>query len=134
MVKRLAGGSPQARAVAGTPVHALASNGVGLYYADVNGKFVVTDQPSGIRGLTRSGKSLSESKEFQETRTAAGAPRKTWGMVYVNISASVPFGEKLAQRHIPAEIARNIKPLRSAVEYAASHTHEFQLTFFLRIR
>ena len=52
----------------------------------------------------------------------------------MNISASVPFGERLAQQHIPAEIARNIKPLRSAVEYAAAHTHEFQISFFLRIK
>jgi len=134
MVKRLGGGSPRTQTVAGTRVHAMASAGVGLYYADVDGRFVVTDQPSGIRGLKGSGASLSDSKEFQQTKAAAGVPGKTWGMVYVNISASVPYGEKLAQRHIPAEIARNIKPLRSAVEYAASHTHEFQLTFFLRIK
>jgi hypothetical protein len=48
----------------------------------------------------------------------------------VNIHASVPYVEKLAQQHIPAEVARNLKPLRSAVEYAASHTHELQITFF----
>ena len=41
---------------------------------------------------------------------------------------------ELAGSHIPAEIARNVKPLRSAVEYAASHTHELQISFFLRIK
>jgi hypothetical protein len=46
----------------------------------------------------------------------------------------VPYIEKLAHQHIPAEIARNLKPLRSAVEYAASHTHEVQVSFFLRIK
>jgi hypothetical protein len=46
----------------------------------------------------------------------------------------VPYVEKLAHAHLPAEIARNVKPLRSAVEYAASHTHELQISFFLRIK
>jgi hypothetical protein len=134
MVKRFADTAPQAESVAGTPVHAMAANGVGLYYGDVDGKFVVTDQPRGIRGVKGGGKSLSDSKEFQAAKNASDVPSKTWGLLYVNISASVPFGEKLAQQHIPAEIARNIKPLRSAVEYAASHTHEFQVSFFLRIK
>jgi len=134
IVKRFAGTAPQAESVAGMPVHAMGANGVGLYYGDVDGKFVVTDQPRGIRGVKGGGKSLSDSKEFQAAKNASGVPSKTWGLLYVNISASVPFGEKLAQQHIPAEIARNIKPLRSAVEYAASHTHEFQVSFFLRIK
>lgn len=134
VVKRFAGTAPQAQSVAGTPVHAMAANGVGLYYGDVDGKFVVTDQPRGIRGVKGGGKSLADSKEFQAAKNASGVPSKTWGLLYVNISASVPFGERLAQQHIPAEIARNIKPLRSAVEYAAAHTHEFQISFFLRIK
>jgi hypothetical protein len=134
IVKKFAGSSPKARTVGGTPVHAMASNGMGLYYADVDGKFVVTDQPQGILAVKGSGKSLSQSDEFQSAKDASGMPDKTWSTLYVNISASVPYAEKLAQQHIPAEIARNIKPLRSAVEYAASHTHEFQVSFFLRIK
>ena len=52
----------------------------------------------------------------------------------MNISSSIPFGEELARRHIPAQISRNLKPLRSALEYAVSHTHELQVSFFLRIK
>jgi hypothetical protein len=133
MVKRFAGTAPRAETVDGTPVHAMAANGLGLYYGSVDGKFVVTDQPSGIRAVKRPGKSLSDSEQFQDAKSAAGLPGKTWGLLYVNISSSIPYGEKLAQQHIPAEIARNLKPLRSAVEYAASHAHEFQVSFFLRI-
>src|SRR4051812_17874419 len=81
MVKQFAGTAPQASTIDGTPVHAMASSGAGLYYGDVDGKFVVTDQPSGIRGLH--GKALSDSKEFQEAKTAAGFPSKTWGLLYV---------------------------------------------------
>jgi hypothetical protein len=133
MIKKFAGEAPQTQTVGGTRVHALATNGIGLYYADVNGKFVVTDQPRGIGAAKGSGKPLSESGEFQSAKDASGLPDKTWSTLYVNIHAGVPYGERLAQQHIPAEIARNIKPLRSAVEYAASHTHELQVTFFLRI-
>ena len=134
MVKRFGGEAPQTGTIDGTRVHALSRSGVGLYYADVNGKFVVTDQPQGVRAVKGFRKSLSGSDEFQQAKNASGMPDKTWSTLYVNISASVPYAEKLAQGHIPAEIARNIKPLRSAVEYAASHTHEFQVSFFLRIK
>ena len=48
----------------------------------------------------------------------------------MKLSVSRPNGEQ----HIPAEISRNLKPLRSAVEYAVSHTHELQVSFFLRIK
>jgi hypothetical protein len=61
-------------------------------------------------------------------------PDNTSSTLFVNVHASVPYVEKLAGQHIPADIARNIKPLRSAVEYAASQTHELQITFFLRIK
>jgi hypothetical protein len=134
MVQKFAHTAPQARTVDGTRVHAIASNGMGLYYADVGGKFVVSDQLQGIRAVKGSGKSLSDSDEFQQAKHASGMPDKTWSTLYVNIHTSVPYVEKLAGSHIPAEIARNLKPLRSAVEYAASQTHELQVTFFLRIK
>jgi Protein of unknown function (DUF3352) len=133
-VKRYAGTPPQADSVGGTPVHAMASNGLGLYYANVDGKFVVTDQPSGIRSVKDGGESLSDSENFQAAKDASGLPDKTYGFLYVDISSSIPYGEKLAQQRLPADIARNVKPLRSAVEYAAAHTHELQVTFFLRIK
>lgn len=134
VVKQAAGASPQALTFGGTRVHAIASSGVGLYYADVNGKFVVSDQPQGIGAAAGSGKSLSDSPEFRGAKEASGMPDKTWGTLYVNIHASVPYAEKLAQQHIPASIVHDLEPLRSAVEYAASHTHEVQVTFFLRIK
>lgn len=134
MVKKFAGAPPQIRTVGGTPVHAMASNGMGIYYADVDGKFVVSDQPQGIQAVKSSGKPLSDSSEFKQAKDASGMPDKTWSTLYVNIHTSVPYVEKLAQQHIPGEIARNLRPLRSAVEYAASHTHELQVSFFLRIK
>jgi hypothetical protein len=112
----------------------MASNGLGLYYANIDGKLVVTDQPGGIRGFNDGGKPLSESARFKDAADTSGLPGKTYGFLYVDIRSSIPYGEKLAQQRVPAEIARNLKPLRSAMEYAASHTHELQVTFFLRIQ
>jgi hypothetical protein len=134
LIKRELGTPPQAETVDGTPVHAMASNGVGLYYADIDGKLVVTDQPSGIRGVKNGGRPLSKSETFKDAAGAAGLPDQPSALLYVNISSSIPFGEKLARQRIPARIGRNLKPLRSAVEYAVSHTHEFQVSFFLRIK
>jgi hypothetical protein len=134
LVKKVAGAPPQALDVGGTRVHALASSGLGLYYADVNGRFVVSDQPQGVGAAAAPGTSLSESPEFRQAKDASGMPDRIWSALYVNIHASVPYVERLAQKHIPAGIARNIEPLRSAVEYAASHTHEVQVTVFLRIK
>lgn len=134
MIKRYAGSPPLAERVDGTPVHAIAENGLGLYYANIDGKLVVTDQPGGVRGFKNGGKALSDSAQFKDASDASGLPGKTYGFLYVDISSSIPFGERLAQQRVPAEIARNLKPLRSAVEYAASHTHELQVTFFLRIK
>jgi hypothetical protein len=134
-VKRYAETAPQIDVVDGTPVHAMASSGgLGLYYAKIDGKLVVTDQPSGIRGVKKGGESLSDSEDFKAAKDASGLPDKTYGFLYIDISSSIPYGEKLAQQRVPAEIARNLKPLRSALEYAASRTHELQVSFFLRIK
>jgi len=134
MIERFAGTRPPARSIDGTPVHAMASNGLGLYYGNIDGKLVVTDQPGGIRGFKNGGKPLSESAQFKDAADTSGLPGKTYGFLYVDIRSSIPYGEKLAQQRVPAEIVRNLKPLRSAMEYAASHTHELQVTFFLRIK
>ena len=133
LVRRYAHVAPELRTVGGTSVHVVGSNGLGLYYANVKGKLVVTDQVGGIRGVTN-GKPLSQSAEFKDAANASGLPGKTYGFLYVDIHSTVPLVEKLSQSKIPAEVARNLKPLRSAVEYAVSHSHEFQVTFFLRLK
>ena len=44
------------------------------------------------------------------------------------------FVKKLSNGSIPGDIERNLKPLRSVVEYAASRPSEVQVTFFVRIK
>ena len=106
----------------------------GLRHANVGGKFVISTQGSSFRAVNGSGKTLSDNAEFRGAKDASGMPDSTSSTLFVNIHASVPYVEKLAHQRIPAEIARNLAPLRSAVEYAASHTHEVQVSFFLRIK
>jgi len=134
LLKRYLGTPAQFETIDGTPVRAVASNGVGLYYANIDGKLVVTDEPAGIRGVKHAGNPLSKGEAFRDAAHASGLPDKTHGFLYVDIKSTVPLVEKLSQSHVPAEIGRNLKPLRSAVEYAVSRSHEFQITFFLRIK
>jgi hypothetical protein len=126
--------APDRTTIAGTPVRKLAAGGIGLYYANVDGKFVATDLPAGIRGLRSGGKSLADSDTYREAADASGLPGKTHEFVYVDIHSTIPLVEKLAQERIPTEIRRNLKPLQSAVEYAVSRSHELQVTVFLRIK
>jgi hypothetical protein len=126
---------PDKTTIGGTSVRRLAAGGnVGLYYGTVDGKLVVTDLPSGIRGVQNGGKSLSDSGTYKDAADASGLPKKTQGFLYVNIHSSIPLAEKLAQQRIPNEIRRNLEPLNSAVEYAVTRTHELQISFFLLLK
>lgn len=133
LIRRYAHRVPTVRYVNGAEVHAIDAGGVGLYYGNVGGKLVVTDQLGGVRDIGN-GTPLGKSSDFKDAKDASGLPGKTYGFLYVNISSSVPLVEKLSHSKLPAEVARNVKPLHSAVEYAVSHSHEFQVTFFLRIK
>jgi hypothetical protein len=134
LLVQAAGAIPEFETIDGTSVHKFAEHGFGLFYANIDGKLVVTDEASGIHGVKGAGNPLSKSQEFKDAADASGLPGKTHGFLYVNIHSTIPLMEKLSQEHVPAGIARNLKPLRSAVEYAVSRSHEFQVTFFLRIK
>ena len=67
-------------------------------------------------------------------KVASGLPDRTPGFVYIDIHSTIPFAEKLAQMRIPESIRRNLKPLDSAVEYAATRSAEVKISFFLRIK
>jgi Protein of unknown function (DUF3352) len=124
---------PTVRYLNGAEVHGFDAGGLGLFYGNVGGKLVVTDQLGGIRDFGNT-KALDKNSDFNDARHASGLPGKTYGFLYVNINSTVPLVEKLSHSKLPAEIARNVAPLRSAMEYAASRSHEFQVTFFLRIK
>jgi hypothetical protein len=108
--------------------------GLHLHYANVNGRLVVSDLPSGIAFAKTGGKSLAESPEYQGATKSSGLPTGPQVVLYVDIHSTIPVIQRLGNGRIPAGIARNLKPLRSAVEYAVSRSHELQVSFFLRIK
>jgi hypothetical protein len=129
------GGRTRRAMVAGVPVRMIGARGrVTVQYANVKGKLVVTDLPSGIAFAKNGGKVLTDSREYLDAARSSGLPAKPQVVLYVDIHSTIPLIGRLGNGRIPASVERNLKPLRSAVEYAVSHSHEIQISFFLRIR
>jgi hypothetical protein len=105
-----------------------------VHYADVDGKLVVTDVPAGIAGVKNPGKPLADSATYKDALRTSGMPSKTHGFLYVDIKAGTGLVESLSGTPLAGEISRNLKPLRSAVEYAVSRQHQLSVRFFLRIK
>jgi hypothetical protein len=126
--------APAHTTIDGTSARRIDEGGLGLYYANVDGRLVLTDAPVGIRGFKHPGTSLADSEKYANMKDASGLPDATPGFVYVDIRSTLPFAEKLAQTRIPEDIRRNLKPLDSAVEYVATHTSEIKVSFFLLIK
>jgi uncharacterized protein DUF3352 len=125
---------PHRTRIAGTSVRKLGEDQLAGYYANVDGKLVLTDLPAGIRGVKNVGTPLSESEMYRDAADASGLPDKTHGFIYVDLHSTIPLVEKLAQQRVPADIRRNLKPLQSAMEYAVSRSHELQISFFLLLK
>jgi hypothetical protein len=107
--------------------------GVKLVYANVGGKLVVTDLPQGIAAVAKPGASLSGAAAFHDATNAAGLPKNVSSFFYVDVRGGLGLVQTLSGAPIPQSLKRNLGPLRSAVEYAASRPSEVQVTFFVRI-
>jgi hypothetical protein len=116
------------------PARVFFADPVNVYYANVGKRLVVTDFPAGIKALKGNPPSLAQSREYKGALDASGMPANTQGFLYVNVHGGISYAERLAETPIPGEIKRNLRPLRSAVEYAATRPSELQVTFFLRIK
>ena len=129
----IAGESEQTE-IAGTEARRikLGDTGIEIDYANVDGKLVVTNVPAGIEAVANP---TDEGKD-SSLRDAIGAsevPDQVQSFFYVDIRGGLGLVEELSGAPIPDAIKKNVKPLRSAVEYAASRPSEIQLTFFVRI-
>jgi hypothetical protein len=125
---------PRHGTVAGTPASTLGFGKVALSWADVGGKLVISDLPSGIAAVKSPGKPLAANAAFQDALHSAGMPAKTHGFLYVDVRAGTGLVERLSGTKLPAAVSRNLKPLRSAVEYAVSHQHQLSVRVFLQIQ
>jgi hypothetical protein len=126
------GARPHRTTIAGVPARVIGAGPIAVRYANVNGKLIVTDLPAGIAFAKNGGKSLTDSQEYKDA--TSGVPDSPQVVLYVDIHSTIPVINRFGGARIPAEVERNLKPLRSAVEYAVSRSHEFQITFFLRIK
>ena len=125
---------PRASRIAGVPSSSLSNGQFGIHYADVGGKFVVTDNPAAIANVKSPGTPLTASDTYKDALRTSKMPSKTHGFLYVDVRAGTGLVEKLSGTKLPAEVSRNLKPLRSAIEYAASRQHQLSVRFFLRIK
>jgi hypothetical protein len=125
---------PKSARVAGVAARTIDVGPFKVYYANVGKRFVVTDFPAGIRALSGNPPSLAQSDEYNGALDSSEMPSKTQGFLYVNVHGGISYAQRLAGTPIPGAIKRNLKPLRSAVEYAATRPSELQLTFFIRIK
>lgn len=125
---------PKPTRVAGVPARVFSADPLHVYYANVGKRLVLTDTPAGIAALKASRPSLVESPDYKAALESAGMPGKTQGFVYVNVRGGMGYAERLANVPLPGRVKRNLSPLRSVVEYAATRPSEVQVTFFLRIK
>ncbi len=128
------GGRPKRTTLAGVPVRVIGAGPIAVRYANVKGRLVITDLPSGIVFAQKGGKTLADSQEYQDAAKSSGLPTSPQVVLYLDIHSTIPAIDRFAGARIPADVQRNLKPLRSAIEYAVSRSHEFQVSFFLRIR
>ena len=128
------GGRPRHVRVAGVPARSVGPGNPAVLYANVGGTLVVTDYPSGIRFTKGGGATLSDSGAYKEAASSSGLPARPKIVLYIDIHSTVPAVERLANTPIPDEVKRNLAPLRSAVEYAVSRSHELEISFFIGIR
>ena len=92
----------------------------------------MTNEPAGIEAVAHP----TDTGEESSLRDAIGAselPDKVQSFFYVDVRGGLGLVEQLSGAPIPDAVKRNVKPLRSAVEYAASRPSEVQFTFFVRI-
>jgi hypothetical protein len=125
---------PKPTRVAGLPARVFDAGDVNVYYANVGKRLVVTDFPAGIKALKGNPPSLASSDEYKGALRESGMPAKPQGFLFVNVRGGIDYATRLSNTHLPGEVTRNLRPLRSAVEYAATRPSEIQVTFFLRIK
>jgi Protein of unknown function (DUF3352) len=128
------GVQPRSGRVAGVPTSILSNGDLNIAYADVGGKLVVTDNRAAIANVQSPGKPLTSSDTYEDAVKTSKMPSKTHGFLYVDVRAGTGLVEKLSGTKLPAEVSRNLKPLRSAVEYAVSRQHQLSVRFFLRVK
>jgi hypothetical protein len=128
------GARPRRTEIAGVSARVIGAGPIAVRYANVKGRLIVTDLPSGVSFAKNGGKTLVQSPEYQSAARSSDLPGSPQVVLYVDIHSTLPVLGRFGSARIPADVQRSLGPLRSAVEYAVSRSHEFQISFFLRIQ
>lgn len=94
--------------------------GFAINLATVENTVVVTTVKGAIEELKGSGDKLSDTDRYKEALEAAGVPDEYTGLVYVDLAEAIKLAMGFATSSgeaIPAEVSRNLAPLRSLVAY-----------------
>ena len=123
---------------AGVTVKCIGFSGVSIRYAAFDGKVVVTSGAQSIEEIRSGGPRLTDDDAFKSARDAAGMPDATAGFVWLDFEDGLPLVFGLAEAaggsdEIPAEIRRNLEPLRSLVAWADSEGRTSSAQLFLAI-
>jgi hypothetical protein len=123
---------------AGVTVKCLGLSGISIRYAAFDGKVVVTTGAQSIEEIRSGGPRLADDDAFKSARNAAGMPDETAGFVWLDFEDGLPLVFGLAEAaggsdEIPAEIRRNLEPLRSFVAWTDRDGRTSSAELFLAI-
>lgn len=101
-----------------------------LYWAVVDGKVVVSTQPSGIRGIVRQGPRLADSPQWQSAAEKAQLPEETAGIVYADAQRALP----LIQTLLGAKPAQGLPPLHEGLLWSSVSGSVLTVRGFVSVR
>ncbi len=119
-------------------VKCIGFSGLSIRYAAFDGKVVVTTGAQSIEEIRSGGPRLADDDAFKSALDAAGMPDETAGFVWLDFEDGLPLVYGLAEASggsaaIPAEIRRNLEPLRSLVAWADVEGRTNSAELFLAI-
>ena len=107
-----------------------------IFYGTFDGKLVVTSGDDAVAKLREGGSKLSDSKAFEDAKSAAGAPDETSGFAYLDLEEGIPLVERFVQASgepVPPMVRENLEPLKSLLLWSDAGGSTQKASVFLRI-
>jgi hypothetical protein len=132
------GGSPPVTAtdttIAGVPAKTLPlDDDFSLYYAEVDGRLVITTAEQGIADLVEGGSSLADDPAFQQAAETAGLPDETLGFVYVDLEDALGLLQTLEGFELETGASADLRPLGYLLVHATGGGDETRFSGFLAV-
>jgi hypothetical protein len=121
----------------GLEVKTLNFGPVTVRWAGFDGRVLITTSPTGIDDYRSGGDKLADDSTYKDALSAAGAPDKTLGLIYLNLRDALDLIKSyagLAGGKLPPEVRDNLKPLHSFVAYGSQSGDVTKGTAFLEVK